>query len=323
MHRMLYFTMNAVNFSYGYTWRETYEKEHDLNPFAVNFARVMKSTPEFDALLRTNPFLRRTFEQQFTIGGNYAFTYNGLADSPRRDQYYFHGMVDVSGNLLNLIHRTLYQRAPTVAEPFYLFNFRYAQYSKFSTDGRYYHILNKNSRIATRLLAGIGIPYGNSSSLPYIKQFFSGGANSLRGFLPRTVGPGVYVSADSASRRSFLDQAGDIKLEGNIEYRFTMISFLKGALFLDAGNVWLFRHNDALPGGKFELNHFHRQLAVSSGFGFRIDLTYFVLRFDLGMPLRKPFLDGNGGWVHRQIDFSSKSWRRQNLVLNIAIGYPF
>lgn len=323
IRRMLYFTMNGVNFSYGYQWRESFEKEHQLNPFTVNFAKVMKSTPEFEDLLAGNPFLRRTFEQQFTIGGDYSFTYNGLVNSPRRDQYYFNGMLDVSGNLLYLIHRSLYNRRPTVADPFYLFNFRYAQYSKISTDGRYYHTFNKNSWIATRLLAGVGVPYGNSRSLPYIKQFFSGGANSIRGFLPRTVGPGVYASGDSAQRRSFLDQSGDIRFEANAEYRFTMISFLKGAVFLDAGNVWLFRENELLPGGKFDLRNFHRQLAVGSGFGFRIDITYFVLRFDLGIPLRKPFVKENKGWVIRDIDFGSRSWRRQNLVLNIAIGYPF
>ncbi len=324
LHRMQYFNMNAVNFSYGFAWRESLEKEHQFNPFAVNFAKVLSSTQAFQDVLRSNPFLRRTFEEQFTIGSNYGFTYNGLVNNPRSDQFYFHGMIDLSGNLLNLIHQTLYKRKPSIEEPFYLFNFRYAQYSKISTDLRHYRVFNKHSRLTSRIIAGIGVPYGNSQSLPYIKQFFSGGANSIRAFLPRTLGPGTFISQDSTGgRRGFLDQAGDVKLEGSMEYRFTIVGFLKGAVFVDAGNVWLFRENVQLPGGRFNVSTFYKELAVGTGFGLRVDITYFVLRFDLGTPLRKPYVRSNNGWVHRDIDFSSRSWRRQNLVLNIAIGYPF
>jgi outer membrane protein insertion porin family len=136
------------------------------------------------------------------------------------------------------------------------------------------------------------------------------------------VGPGVYITPDSLLRRRFLDQAGDIKLEGNVEYRFTMISVLKGALFLDAGNVWLLRKSTEVPGGEFTPD-FYKQLAVGTGFGLRLDVTYFVLRFDIGMALRKPYLPFGERWVIRHIDLGDRNWRRGNLVLNIAIGYPF
>jgi outer membrane protein assembly factor BamA len=315
--------MNAVNFSYGYTWKETQQKEHTFNPLAINFARLERTTVAFKDLLAANPFLRQSFEEQFTIGGNYSFTYNSLVGNPRRNQYYFNGLVDVSGNLLSLANRAITGRAPTEESPYTLFGARYSQYTRLATDARYYFIINKNSKIATRLLAGVGMTYGNSRTLPYVKQFFSGGSNSIRAFLPRTVGPGTYLMPDSLVNKGFLDKAGDIKLEGNIEYRFTIISVLKGALFLDAGNVWLMRKNNQLPGGEFNAADFYNELAVGSGFGLRLDLSFFILRFDLGMPLRKPYLPEKERWVIDEINFGQRNWRKQNLVLNIAIGYPF
>lgn len=323
LNRVQYFNMNAANFSYGYTWKETIRKEHELNPVAINFARLMNTTAAFDELLVQNPFLRKSFEEQFTLGGNYSFTYNSLLNNTKRHQYYFNALIDVSGNSIHLIQQLISGRKSTEEKPFTLLGYRYSQYTKISTDGRYHFIINKNSSIANRFIVGAGIPYGNSGSLPYIKQFFSGGSNSIRAFLPRTVGPGTYRKPDSLLTKAFLDQAGDIKLEGNVEYRFTIISVLKGAIFVDAGNIWLYRKNDELPGGEFNFNTFYKQLAVGTGFGLRLDITYFVLRFDLGMPLRKPYVTENDGWLIKQINFGDRSWRSKNIVLNIAIGYPF
>ena len=323
LNRVLYFNMNAVNFSFGYNWKETSMKEHELNPVVINLARLVKTSDVFDDLLSKNPYLRKSFEQQFTIGGNYSFTYNSLLNTIKKKEYYFNGMIELSGNVVEFVQSQARSRKPTEANPFTIFGSRYSQYSKVSTDSRYYFTINRNSRIATRVIAGVGVPYGNSSQMPYIKQFFSGGSNSIRAFLPRTVGPGVYKKPDSLFSKTFLDQAGDIKLEGNIEYRFTMISVLKGALFVDAGNVWLLRPSDQLPGGEFRAREFYKQLAVGTGFGLRLDVTYFVLRFDIGMPLRKPSLPEGQRWVVNKINFGDNAWRGQNLVLNIAIGYPF
>ena len=141
--------------------------------------------------------------------------------------------------------------------------------------------------------------------------------------MPRSIGPGAYKIPDSLRGKTLFNQAGDIKLEGNIEYRFTIVSVLKGALFVDAGNVWLVRKNIDLPDGEFNLKTFQSQLAVGSGFGLRVDLSFFVIRLDLGIPLRKPWLPENDRWVIDEIKFGNPTWRKQNLVLNIAIGYPF
>ncbi len=323
LNRVLYFRMAAFNASFGYVWKESAQKEWEVTPFSVNFARLLGTTSAFETLLIDNPFLRKSFEEQFTIGGKYGFTYNSLVGTEKRNQYYFNSMFDVSGNAFSTVQSLIEGRKPSDADPFLLFGYRYSQYAKLSIDARYYLNINKDNRIATRVLAGVGVPYGNSNSMPYIKQFFSGGSNSIRAFLPRTIGPGSYVIPDSLANKGYLDQAGDIKLEANIEYRFTIVSVLKGALFLDAGNVWLTRKNDIVPNGEFNPNRYYKEFAVGTGLGLRADISFFVIRLDVGMPLRKPSLPENERWVYNRIQFGDGKWRKQNLVLNIAIGYPF
>jgi outer membrane protein insertion porin family len=329
LQRVEYFNMNSANFAYGYTWKETAQKEYQIDPISINFAKLLKTTAAFEKLLQENTFLRKSFEQQFTLGSKSSFTYNSIIGTEKRNQYYFNATLDLSGNLAYLLQSLLNKRTPEASKeitqdaPYKLFGYEYSQYSRISTDTRYYLTVDKDNKIATRVIAGVGIPYGNSSTMPYIKQFFSGGSNSIRAFLPRTVGPGTYKIPDSVSTRVFLDQSGDIKLEGNIEYRFTIISVLKGAIFLDAGNVWLIRKNAELPGGEFRPASFKKELAVGTGFGLRVDVSFFVLRLDLGIPLRKPYLPENERWVVDDIRFGSYPWRKNNLVLNIAIGYPF
>ena len=147
------------------------------------------------------------------------------------------------------------------------------------------------------------------------------GPNSIRAFQINSVGPGTYLK--DVATTGFLQLGGDIKLETNAEYRFGIYRFLKGALFLDAGNVWLQKSNPANIGSPFTFNSFMNELAVGAGVGLRVDVSFFVLRFDLAMPLRKPWLADNNRWVINQINFTSPSWRSNNLVLNFAIGYPF
>jgi outer membrane protein assembly factor BamA len=175
--------------------------------------------------------------------------------------------------------------------------------------------------MALRFFAGVAKPFGNSSVLPYTKQFFSGGPNSIRAFQINSVGPGTYLQ--NVDYRGILQLGGDIKLEINGEYRFNIYRFIKGALFIDAGNVWLQKSNPSDVGSRFLISRFMNEVAVGAGFGARIDVSFFILRFDLAMPLRKPWLEENQRWVTNQINFANSSWRRDNLVLNVAIGYPF
>jgi outer membrane protein assembly factor BamA len=212
-----------------------------------------------------------------------------------------------------------------------IFNLPYSQYVKGDIDFRYYWQFDLHNKLAARLIMGVGYAYGNSTTLPYIKQFSIGGSNSIRAFPARSVGPGTYnVRTDPNVTTQFIDQRGDIKLEGNIEYRFDIVKILKGALFLDAGNIWLMKadpineENGGVDrsGGVFHKNTFLNELAVGSGMGLRFDFSFFVLRLDVAFPLRKPYLIDDP-WVVDDIDFGSKTWRKDNLVFNIAIGYPF
>ena len=323
LQRVSYYSMTATNTSFGYKWKSTARQEHELDPFAFSFTKLLTTTDAFRLLLLNNPYLRKSFQEQFIIGSNYAYTYNSQIGSVRRSQYYFNGSIQLSGNTLHYIQSILSKQRSTDENPYKLFGYVYSQYSRFTLEGRYFYDITKKSKIAARVFGGIGLPTGNSSTMPYVKQFFSGGSNSIRAFQARSVGPGSYRIPDSLAGKAFLDQSGDIKLEGNLEYRFTIISMLKGALFTDAGNVWLSNKNPQYPGGEFTSSKFMSQIAVGAGAGLRLDFSFFVLRVDMAFPLRVPSLPDNERWVTNKIDFGDPSWRNHNLVLNIAIGYPF
>lgn len=241
----------------------------------------------------------------------------------RTHNFYFKGNADVAGNLFYAVQRQLNK---TGEKPLQIFNSPYSQYIKGDIDFRHYWQFDIHNKLATRIILGAGYAYKNSTSLPYIKQFSIGGSNSIRAFPARSIGPGTYnVRTDTSQNATqFIDQRGDLKLEGNIEYRFDIIKILKGAVFLDAGNIWLLRQDtlETRVGATFNRKTFLNELAVGTGFGLRFDFSFFVLRLDLAFPLRKPYLLDDP-WVVDNIDFGSKTWRKENLIFNIAIGYPF
>lgn len=316
LSRVQYYNLNSFNFSFGYKWNSIY-RQHELNPLEINLVQTSSTTAAFDSLLNANDQLRNSFENQFIVGTNYSFTYSNKADLKKRNTFYFNANIDVAGNLLSLGQMLVTNARLDVNDPGAILGNAYAQFTRFAFDVRHYRRLNRKSSLAGRLILGAGFPYGNSSTLPYIKQFFVGGTNSIRGFRARSVGPGIYQPAENEGG-ILIDQTGDIKLEGNLEYRFDIYGYLKGAAFLDVGNIWLTRENPDQPGSQFQFNTFSRQLAVASGLGLRVDASFFVLRFDFGIPLRKP-----QGWVINDIKWGDKAWRKQNVILNIGIGYPF
>ena len=321
--RVNYFNMASLNFGYGYAWMETPRKKHEFYPVVINYLAVTRESDRFKQLRNENLFLDRSFQNQFILGLTYSFTYDTHVEGDNKHDFYFNGTADLSGNTFYLAERVLTGKSPTTDTPYRFLGAPYSQYSRVSFDTRYYLKLDKRSQLVSRILTGVGLPYGNSSILPYTKQFFIGGNSSVRAFQVRSLGPGTYKPADEDRRRFLVDQAGDLKLEGNLEYRFPIYGIFKGALFTDAGNIWIWRKDDNKPGGTFETSDFISELAVGSGAGLRIDASFFVLRFDLAFPLRKPYLPENERWVIDEIKFGMPDWRRENLVLNIAIGYPF
>jgi hemolysin activation/secretion protein len=260
--------------------------------------------------------LQRSFQKQFILGTNYNFEYTDQFETDKKNNIYFDGNFDISGNLAGL-----FMGKHDADHPAKIFDVPFSQYVKIYGDFRdYLHLNRKGLTWANRIFAGFGYSYGNSYSIPFVKQFFIGGSNSVRGFRARTLGPGSFHTPETGF---IANEAGDIKLEANSELRANLVSILKGAVFVDAGNIWLLRADSSRAGGKFYMNSMLSQLAVSAGVGLRFDVSLFVLRFDLAFPLRKPWLPAGERWVFDQVDFGNKQWRKDNLVLNIAIGYPF
>lgn len=329
--RIDFFQLSSFNAMYGYRWRETTAKNHELYLADINYVQLSRTSPTFSQLLERNPVLANSVQNQFIIGTRYSFTLNtqlkeeGVDIFGKRNtnthNFYFNGNIGAAGNLLNYLQETFNEKSGS----YEIFGTPYSQYLMADVDFRHYWQMDRSNKLVTRLMVGVGYPYGNSSTLPYIKQYAAGGSNSIRAFPARSLGPGTYdIRRDSTvdTQRLFIDQRGDIKLEGNVEYRFDIIKVVKGALFVDAGNIWLWREDPERRGGKFDKHDFIQELAVGTGAGLRFDFNFFVIRFDVAFPVRKP-LPQVDRWVFDEIDFGSKYWRRENLVYNLAIGYPF
>jgi outer membrane protein assembly factor BamA len=317
LDRVKLYTLNSFRAAYGYLWKENIQKQHELYPISVNYVQPGRVTEKYNTLIHQDTLLARAIQKQFILGSTYQYNYNELATGLQpNNAWYFNGLLDLSGNIAGLVSGANFKSGKEVT----IRNVPFAQYIKFELDGRYYKKYGLHSTWANRAILGVGIPYGNSVQLPFIKQFFIGGNNSLRGFRSRSVGPGTYRFPDSLN---FLpDETGDLKLELNTEFRFRLTGPLYGALFIDAGNIWLM--NDSTythkPGGEFT-GKFLNQLAVDAGVGFRFDITLFVIRLDIAFPLRKPW--EQNPWVIDQIKLFHKPWRRENIIYNLGIGYPF
>ncbi|MFW5705518.1 MAG: BamA/TamA family outer membrane protein [Bacteroidota bacterium] len=319
--RMKLYELRSFNSSLTYNWRNTDRISQQFSPLDVSYTALAKTSDEFEDYLDSNPIIRRSFEEQFILGNSYTFTYSTLHLTQKHARVLVSPSIDASGNAAYLLS-TIGGSDPTPENPEKLLDVPFAQYVRIRNEIRYFYDLSPSTVLASRLITASGFPYGNSSTMPYIKQYFVGGTNSVRAFSSRTVGPGTYAPPDTVDN-VFLDQTGDIKLEASLEYRFDIYRFVKGAFFADAGNIWLNNADDNRPGGKFNFDTFYKELAVGTGFGIRFDFDFVVVRFDLAFPVRKPYLSAGDRWVFDEIAIGSSSWRRENLILNIAIGYPF
>jgi outer membrane protein assembly factor BamA len=308
LNRTAYYQMFSVMTSLNYRWGKTQKIQHSFSPAYLNQIRLLKTTPDFDSVVNENIYIRKSFEEQFILGVRYTFSYDDTY-LKRANNYYLHTAVNTSGNLVDAIYHL---GAEPPQRPYALLNSVYSQYVKLTADGRYYRNWRKQS-LVMRLYAGIGLPYLNSTVLPYVEQFFSGGAYSIRGFTARYLGPGSFHEES----RGYIDQSGDLKLEANLEYRFSLTKIVKGALFLETGNIWLTNEDENRPGSGFDASTFYKELAVGSGFGLRLDFNFFVLRGDLGFPLRNPYPTDGRNWL-----FGTRTiWSDMHFYL--AIGYPF
>ncbi|WP_290791060.1 BamA/TamA family outer membrane protein [Flavihumibacter sp. UBA7668] len=307
------YNLNSFTLQQAYQWKTGRLTDHHLVPVSISYVLPTRISPAFEEILEKDPTLRQSIEKQFIIGSNYTVTYNNV-NKRRIHSVFLQGNLDAAGNVLGLLIPKNSDGNKTIGyQPF-------AQYLRLTGEVRHYWKLGRELQWVNRLLVGSGFSYGNNNSLPFVKQFMTGGSNSLRAFRARTLGPGSYRSETSTFAAS---EAGDIKLEFNTEFRFKLFSVVKGALFGDAGNIWLERENPEKPGSAWPGGKFMNDLAVGAGIGVRIDASILIIRADLATPLRKPWLAAGQKWVLDQIRLGEPDWRRENLILNIAIGYPF
>jgi outer membrane protein insertion porin family len=315
-NRTQYYTLNTFSASFGYLWKENVRKEHDLKILDVTLVSPAKVTALYDSISANSDAMQRVVQKQLIFGPTYSYTYtNTMLSKPTT--IYYKGTLDLAGNLTGLVTGANVEKGKEKK----IFGIPFSQYAKMENDFRLYHKFTEKTSLATRFIGGIAYPYGNSENIPFSKQFFSGGSNSIRAFRARTLGPGSFDPRTIKSGYYF-DQSGDIKLELNAEYRANLYKFLNVAVFADAGNVWLINEDTQRPGAKFS-KEFLSEVAVGAGVGLRLDFSILILRLDLAMPLRVPYYEKGDRWAFDRINFGDSSWRKDNLVLNIAIGYPF
>ncbi len=314
------YTMNSAKLSFGYIWKRDITQEHRLDILSLNLVQPTYINPDYQLMLDTNITLARSIEKQFIVGPNYNYNYNSLlAANNRPNNYFFNWNIDLSGNFMGAVTGADISNGKQRD----LFGIPFSQYVKTEAEFRHYLKISKRNTLVSRILGGIGYAYGNSTNLPFVKAFFAGGTNDIRAFRARSLGPGSYYAGNAAtSTVSLPDQPGDLKLELNSEWRFKLFSVLYGALFVDAGNIWTIRNDSSRPGSQFT-SGFLKQFAIGVGTGLRVDVSYFVLRLDFSIPVRKPFLPEGSRWVFNKIAFGDDEWVKQNLIFNLAIGYPF
>jgi outer membrane protein assembly factor BamA len=313
LKRSQLYTLISGSANFGYFWNANQYITYEFNPVTINYTRLSDITPAFQEILNNNSFLQRSFDQQFISGLMFSFTYNEMLNSKKTHQFYLQSTVDVAGNMISL-----FDKEKVIGEPKDFLGLAYAQYAKIDFDARYHFNFGKSNQqvLAARLFAGYGLAYGNSDVVPFVKQYFSGGPYSVRAFNIRALGPGTYNEANSSVQPvgSFFDKTGNMRLEANIEYRFPIYSFFKGAIFADAGNIWNTEANPIFDGKDTFSSNFINELGMGAGVGLRIDLQGFVIRFDLAAPFHDPSLIEQG-----------KNWdfRIDEPVFNFAIGYSF
>ena len=310
------YTLTSSRVAFGYQFKNRLTSENGITILGISYVRPSNITDSFQHSIDINKNLYYSIEPQFIIGPSWNFNYNSRLD-PRNarkpSNIWFNANVDFSNNLLGIFSGATVNKTGVQKE---IFGVPFAQYMRFEVDFRHYLNFSQYSILAVRANAGVGISYGNSVSLPYARAFFAGGTNDIRAFRARALGPGAYYGGNPNTNAFLPDQPGDVKLEGNIEYRAKLFDLVRWAIFTDFGNVWTLRGDTSRPGAVFN-SHFLDDFAVGVGTGLRFDLTILVLRVDVAVPIRTPWKPEGSKWnFNAATDIS-------DMVLNLAIGYPF
>lgn len=312
MNRSGFFRMVHFGGEVSYNIYQKRTTTHNVIPFRLTYDMLQSTTAKFDSIAASNRSIANSFRNQFIPAMQYTYTYDN-AKSHHKHKSWVEVSATSSGNITSLAFMAFGKGWNSKNKK--IFNNPYAQFAKLTVESRQLFELTKKSHIATRLFVGAIKSYGNSTTAPYSEQFYIGGANSLRAFTVRSIGPGSYHPAED-SRYSYLDETGTFKLEANVEYRFPIFGDIYGALFVDAGNVWLLEKDKNRPGGELRLDSFAQQIALNTGAGVRYDLEFLVLRLDFGIAIHAPYDTGKKGYYNIPSFAKGFAW-------HFAIGYPF
>ncbi len=325
------YTRTVFSTSFGYNWRGSDVISHIVKPLDVNFVKLPYKSADFDSTLNLYPYLKNSYQSHMVVSSSYSFIRDmRLAD--KENAFFIRTNFETAGLLLDAFYK-LSGKSKNEGQPYEMFGNAFSQFVKGDIDLRYYYSVNGNNTLVSRIFTGMGWPYGNSkvatvsddgitqsvASMPFEKKYYVGGANSIRGWRLRSLGPGSYV--DTTTYSGYPNNTGDIKLEVNIEYRFKLIGLVEGALFMDAGNIWDTHKDKDRPGANFSFDRFYREIALSGGIGFRFNFNYFILRADLGMKIHDPA--GSGRWVFTTRPDGGKRFSANDFNMSIGIGYPF
>ena len=308
-----YYRRNIFTTRWAYSWKQGERSSFIFRPIDINWIDV-KSVDESFLEDIDNRYLRTSFESQLTAGLSASYTYNTQRSDMDPNSTFVRANVETAGNLIQGLE-SLFSHYAHGKDYYEILGIRYSQYVRAELSASRRIPLGHNMALAGRLVGGVGVTYGNSHgrSIPFDRMFYCGGANSMRGWVPRTLGPGNRLEINDTT---YPAQVGDVRLEANAEFRFPVWWIFHGAVFLDLGNVWYLRDTeDSNPEEVFHFNKFYKQLGFNTGLGLRIDATFVILRIDLGLQLHNPGRPEGERWIH--------NFKWNNMALNFGVGYPF
>ena len=314
MNRARFFKMLSFGGDASYEFQPSATSHHSVTPFKLAYNLLQHTTAEFDSIADNNKALMKSLQDQFVPSMSYTYTYDDSPITSKRHHVWLQGSITQAGLLMDAAYAIAGKAFDKEGKK--LFGNPFAQFIKGTVEARYNYQLGEKQRLVGRIMAGAIYSYGNARTAPYNEQFYVGGANSVRAFTIRSIGPGRYYQSSEENKYAYIDRTGDLKFEANLEYRFPIMGDLHGATFLDCGNIWLLREDPDRPGGRLKAGHFFKDLALGTGFGFRYDMDFLVIRFDVGIGLHLPYETGKRGYYNLPRF-------KDGMGYHFAIGYPF
>lgn len=320
--KTFYFSRKIIGASFGYMWRMGRNWRYNLNLMDLDFVQMKNVNQDFIDDLR-NEYVKNAYTDHMILASNFSFVYTTNGRKASISKKYLKFNVESAGNLANAFRRVLGDKnivkneSGNIQDEYYNYwGIRYAQYVKSDIEYRYNYLIDKGNSLVARLFLGVAYPYGNLKVLPYEKMYYCGGANGIRAWQVRTLGPGSKIQSGD---NNFPNLVSDMKIEANLEYRFKLVGRTEGALFIDAGNIWALNDKETDDAAKFKPSKFYKEFAVGTGFGLRFDFRFFILRFDAGIKVIDPSRPQGNRFVFMKEGYNKIS----DMTLNIGIGYPF